>query len=820
MTKTIKAGLITSAALAALAGYTRIRLKKSLPRIDGTLELRGLSAPVEVTFDTAGIPHVMGETDADGLRALGYVIAQDRLVQMDILRHTATGTLSELIGFAGLEIDQFMRTLELGRLSREFLENASEESRLLVQSFADGVNAFASKPGASLPFEYMLLGGRPEAWKPEDSMVLGIFISWMLDAFWPLELMREKLIRSLGRNIADKLLPDGSGVCRPTCVVDGEGCKAETLEPGEDIDWGFGRRQFGGEWLGFRFRPGTLSGSNNWVVDGSKSATGKPILASDPHIQHMAPSTLYLSHLKTPGFNVIGAGFVGVPIVVMGHNENCAWAPTSLVSDMVDLYVEKFESETSDRYLFKGEWVEPEVLIEDVKVRFMGTRKLKILKTVHGPVIMRKGDRGLALKWAGQDTQFDMLQPLLDINTARDWEGFRNALRDYLGPALNYVYADVDGNIGYQGAAKVPMRAKGDGTIPCYSQDGDCEWEGYIPFEEMPTAANPAEGWIATANNKVVSEGYEHLITKCWESPYRQARIAELLTSRDRFTLEDMREIQHDALTYTGRTYARAVVAAAGGKDLEPDMLQAVERLRAWDYQARSDSTAMTIYFFGWHHLTDLLLRHRLGDELFDDYIHSWPNLRLAVEGILAEEDDHWLPPGNREYHDVVMLSLRRSLDEVRSVYGTADQDCWKWGGVHKLTAFSLLGLAWPLTKIFNVGPAPRDGEAETINNSLPESDPMTQVLARGSMGGSEKLLILPDRNSHAVYAGPVLRFLADLSDWDNCRVALDVGQSGHRLSPHYKDHFDRWLKTEYFTLPFSDAKIEQHKEGRLRLVP
>jgi penicillin amidase len=809
-----------SGALAALAARVNSRLRNSLPLTDGSLRLEGLSAPVDVIFDTAGIPHIKAETDRDGMRALGYVTAQDRLVAMDIMRHVAKGTLSELLGLAGLEIDQFMRTLELSRLAREFYGNIDEESRRLSDAFAAGVNSYASRPKKDLPFEYMLLGGRPQPWKAEDSIALGIFISWMLDAFWPMDLMREKLIRALGQKLADKLLPEGSGTCEPTCLAEGRGCKAETLEPGEDIDWGFGRKQFGGRWLGFGLRPRVVSGSNNWVVNGSRSETGKPILASDPHIQHMAPSTLYLSHLKTPRFNVAGAGFIGVPLVVMGHNEQCAWAPTSLVSDMVDLYVEKFESETSNRYLYKGEWIEPEVTVEDVKVRLMGTRRLEIIKTVHGPIIMRKGDRGLALKWVGQDTQFDMLEPFIQVNTARDCEQLREAFRDCIGPALNFVFADMEGNIGYQAVAKVPLRAKGDGTIPYYSQDGDCEWEGYIPFDEMPTASNPASGWIATANNKIVSEEYEHLITKCWESPYRQARIVELLKSKDKFTLDDMREIHHDAFTYTGRTYAGAVAAAAKGRELEPDMKEAVDRLAAWDYQARAESTAMTIYFFGWHHLTDLLLRHRLGDELFEHYIYTYPNLRLAVEGILSDRDNYWLHAGYADFDEVILLSLRRSMDEVSGTYRTTDQGRWQWGAVHKLTAFSLLGVVWPLTTLFNVGPAPRDGEAETINNSLPESDPMTQVLARGAMGGSEKLLILPDRKSHAAYAGPVLRFLADLSDWDNSRIVLDVGQSGHRLSPHYKDHFEKWLKTEYYTLPFSDEAVERNAEGKLRLTP
>ncbi len=446
--------------------------------------------------------------------------------------------------------------------------------------------------------------------------------------------------------------------------------------------------------------------------------------------------------------------------------------------------------------------------------------KLKVIETVHGPIIKRKGNKGLALRWVSQDTSFDSLAALLDLNRAKSCEEARASLKDFSGPALNMVYADMEGNIGYQAGAKLPIRSKGDGTIPYHGQEGDCEWKGYIPFEEMPTAFNPEGGWLATANNKVVSDGYKHLITRCWEAPYRQGRISELLETKDKLSLEDMRSIQADAFTYPGRRYATMVVKAAKGKTLEPAMAEAISRLAKWDHQAGADSPAMTIYFFGWRHMVDLLLRHRLGGSLFEDYISSWGNVNLALENILEEKDDFWLPSYLSDYDELLLSSLREGMEEVTRVLKTSDQSQWAWGRVHTLTAFHFLGLFWPLTKIFNVGPVPRDGEGDTVNAAPPESDSLTQVLARGTVGGATDMVLLPNKNSHVAYGGPVCRLIMDLADWDNSRMVLDVGQSGHRLSSHYRDHFEKWCRVEYFPLPYSEEKIEESKESKLRIVP
>lgn len=807
------------AAVASGAGYVAARLFASKPKTGGDLRLTCLDEPVRVVFDHAGIPHITAKNDADGYRALGYVMAQDRIVQMEVTRRVSQGRLAESLGNMAVETDRFMRTVGICRTAEQFVKNLDADSAAIMDYFCEGVNAYLSQPGIKLPFEFLFLG-KPKAWLPSDCLCLGLFATWLLDSFWPADLMREKLIRTLGLERASDLLPETAEYNNPPVRVDGPGPQAETLEPVEDIDWDFETHGAGGQWIKAGI-PTTVFGSNNWVLSGSRTDTGNVILAGDSHVQHNAPGFLYMFHLSIPSNNVIGAGFPGLPCIVFGHNGHCGWTVTSLCPDTQDLYVETFEDETSECYLYDGEWVEPKIIEEHIKVRFSKPKTLRIVITGHGPVIRRKGNKGLALKWLSHDPTLDSLSALIKQNGARSFEEFVSVMQNFMGPALNQAYGDVDGNIGYLAAARLPKRQKGDGTIPYDGSDPDNEWDGYVAAESMPMVKNPEEGFIATANSKVVSDGYPELVTKAWEQPYRCGRISELIRSREKWSIEEMREIHSDCFTYPGRTYRDSVVIAADAAGALPEKLsRAVEYLRGWDCQARADSVATCLYFYGWERLRASLLRHRLGSDLYEDYITGWTTPNLAIENIVKKEDIYWLPGGYTSYGELVLESLEEAIIELDGIFSGDDIREWKWGRIHYLTCQSLLGLAWPLKKIFNVGPVPRDGEGDTVNAGTPASDCLTQLLGTGTMGFSEDLGILPDRNSNAAYAGPVMRMLIDFGDLDNSRAVLDVGQSGHRLSPHYKDHFDKWCKVDYFPLPYSERKVYEQAEGILMIKP
>lgn len=809
-----------AAALAA-AGYVAARLGMSRPRTSGGLRLDCLDSGVEVHFDGAGIPHIRAESTHDAFRALGYVMAQDRIVQMETMLRVAKGRLAEAIGGMGLEMDRFMRTIGIERASASLYAKLDADSRDTLEAFCQGINAYLALPGIRMPVEFLILG-RPGVWRPEDCLVSGLFFQWLLDASWPADLTREKLVRSLGRERAMELLPETAPYNNPPFKVDGPGLKVEPNEPGEEIDWGIDGEGGGGQWLP---APGITRGgmgSNNWVISGERTTTGKPIMCCDPHVQHNAPGVVYMCHVTSPDMDIIGASIPGLPVVAYGHNGFCSWGATALCPDVQDLYVETFESEDSDRYLYRGEWLDAEVVEEEVKVRFSRTRRLKVTTTRHGPIISRKGNKGLALRWVSYDTELDSLEAILKQNRASSWDEFLSAMENFVGPAMNQVYADKDGNIGYIAAAKVPLRSSGDGTMPYDGSRGEGEWEGYIPFERMPHVLNPEEGFIATANSKIVSEGYPELITRGWEAPYRNGRISYLLRSRQKHSPDDMAAIHGDAFTFPGKRFAELAAASVRGaeKDISEGVRRAAESLGEWDFQARAGSVAMTLYFYSWNLMREKLLRHRLGSTLYDEYVRGWTTVSLALENILERRDPYWLPPGIDSYEALALESLEEGVRELESVFAGEDVSTWRWGRVHYLTCQHLLGLFWPLDRIFNVGPVPRDGEGDTVNAAPPASDSLVQLLGRGTMGGCGDVPILPDCSSHAAYGGPVLRMVVDFADLDNSRAVLDVGQSGHRLSPHYKDHFPRWLAVEYLPLPYSPGKVDELTESTLTLRP
>lgn len=807
--------------LTALVSYVAARLRLSIPKTNGKIELPCLEDEVEILYDGAGIPHIYAKNNLDGFRALGFAMAQDRMVQMHLMLMVARGELASLTGKMALDMDRFMRTIGLSRTSKELAKALEEETRERVEAFCDGINSYLATSSMKLPLEFLILGGKPEPWTPEDCLTMGLFMGWELDSMWLADLTREKLLQALGES-ASELLPETADCNNPPVKVKGPGCDATTLEPGEEIDWGFDRECGGGELLqGIRK---VALGSNNWVLGCSRTVEGKPILAADPHIQHNVPGMMYLCHLSTPEVDAIGAAFAGLPVVAFGHNGFCGWAATSLCPDTQDLYVETFESEQSDRYLFDGEWEEAQVIEEQVKVRFSKTRTVKVLVTRHGPVIKRIGNKGLALKWVSHDLLLDSMGAMFSQNKAHSWDEFIGSMKNFVGPAMSQVYADVEGNIGYFAATKVPKRKKGDGTIPYDGRDPSSEWDGYVPFERMPMMLNPKEDFMVTANSKIVSEGYPEFITRSWEAPYRNARITQLLKGKKKWAAREMREVHADTFTFPGRHYSEALLAAASDESrasgLSPLAKKALEIVKGWDHFAKADSPAMCIYFFSWAHLRRLLLEHRLGSSLYDDYIHTWTTVNLAVENILDGRDPFWLPPGYRTYEDVVIKSLELGIEELAEIFGNQQVESWEWGRIHHLTCRHLAGVAWPLDKLLNVGPVPRDGEGDTVNASPPSSDCLTQLLARGTMGGVSSMPILPDPQSHEAYAGPVLRLVIDFSNLDESLVVLDVGQSGHRLSPHYKDHFGRWQKVEYFPLPYSRAKVEEFSGERLVLAP
>jgi len=813
-------GVTLPLALMGAAWYMR----KALPYKDGRLSVAGLEGEVEVDFDQWGVPHIRAGLLEDALFAQGFITAQDRMVQMELFRRMASGRMAEVMGKTALSIDIFQRDLGLYRTAKDILQGAPSDTLYYLERYSAGVNAYLEERKGSLPLDLLVMAkGRPEPWEPEDALAAELLFTWLFDATWTADLMRGRLIRKLGKEEAEWLLPtSGPGnvavleydepASRPPTIDPPPECEIDFLPSGEtNIPWLVKKVSL------------YAQGSNNWVISGEKTASGKPLLCNDPHAQHTIPTLFYLCHLRAdePHCNVIGATLPGIPGMVIGRNETIAWGSTSMSPDAVDVYIETFEDDESTRYLMQGDAKEAEILEEEIVV-FPGRKvRHRVVITGHGPVIARRGNKGLALKWVGHDPDNDSAGCLVRMGLARNWEEFTESLKGYSGPAVNLVYADVNGNIGYYAAARLPKRRGHDGSVPLPGHIDDYDWDGYVTIQDMPKVKNPDRKWIATANNQVVTGNCPHPITSMWESSNRQARIAELLGGDDKHDLEGMCMMQGDVVEKHGVIFRREVLEAA--KEIEcisKRAGRALDILAAWDGKAGKDSIGQTLYFFSWRVLTERLLRHRLGHYLYFEYTTSFSNVSQAVERLLRERREEWLPPSAQSYQKLLMQCLEEAILRLEARFRTEDMAQWRWGRMHSLEVHHFLGLIWPFSRLLNLGPVPRGGDSETICSAMPESEPAVQVLARSAMGGSAELPFLPQPSSDRDYAGSVYRMIVDLSDKDASLWCLDVGQCSNPVSPYYSNFFPLWQEVGYVPMAFSDKKVEELSRHRLILKP
>jgi penicillin amidase len=533
-------------------------------------------------------------------------------------------------------------------------------------------------------------------------------------------------------------------------------------------------------------------GSNDWVVSGAHTQSGAPLLANDPHLDHSVPSVWYMIHLKAPGLNVSGASLPGLPLVVIGHNEKIAWGMTNTGPDVQDLYVETFDARRPTQYLHNGAWVDAQVRDEVIKVRGKRDLRITVRVTRHGPIVSNVGSRDLALKWTALEPHAlsTLFGSVSKISWAGNWEEFTAALRDFTGPMQNFVYADRDGNIGYYAAAWVPLRRKGTGAVPAPGSTDDYDWTGYIPFEDLPHSYNPASGMIATANGRVVPDGYPYFITSEWDAPFRTARIFQRLHEGKAFTVADMLRIQTDILTLEDKWLAGQLLNAAAAlhdEPQDPDVRYALRLLSHWDDEAGMDSGATLVCEVTRKALLERILKPKLGDDLSG---YHWNLSTIFLENVLANGWGRWLPGGDSSFADTLMKSLEQGVRQIPKRVGSRSYDAWKWGNTIRLTFYHPLGRGFPLLgRLLDVGPFPQAGTATTVKATTPRH-------------------------------GPSMRMVVDLSNLDHSVQNITLGESGQVLSPYYKDQFDAWYNGRSFRMPFSDAAVEQATVHKLVLSP
>jgi len=753
--------------LVAGAGSAALFLHSSLPQTDGTIALPGLEKSARVSRDAHGIPTIAAASEHDAAFALGFVHAQDRLFSMDMMRRYGAGRLSEWFGARTLPIDRTVRTLGLYRAAAAQYAGLSPEVRGALDAYAAGVNAFLATRTGALPPEYYLLDARPEPWKPADSLVWGKIMDLQLTGNFRGELLRARLLT--------RLSPDELGVLYPPYEKD-----APVVLGAREVDALYAMLPPG---------IGPEAASNDWVVDGAHSQSGKPLLANDPHLDFSAPGVWYLARIRTPGLTLAGVTAPGTPFLIIGHNDRIAWGFTTTGSDVEDLFVEKPDPADPARYLTPDGARAFTTREETIRVRDGADAALTVRATRHGPVVSdlanySAGGDILALQttWLGADDRTP--QAIWEMARARDWGEFRAALKSYAAPQQNIVYADVDGRIGFIAPALVPIRAGGDGWLPSPGWSGDHDWTGMIPFDALPMASDPPRGRFVTANNKIVADDYPYFLARDWELPYRAERIASLLDATPRQSPDAMASIQADELSLAARSLLPLMLAIKPKGD---DAATAAARLARWD-GLMAPGAAEPLIFIAWlRELNRTLLADKLGPAF-----SFYSSLRPNVTRLILTEHKEWCGASG-DCGDALASSLDRALGELKSRYG-ADSAQWRWGRAHEASFASPVWSQVPLFgRWFDLAIAVGGGD-DTVN--------------AGVMFMGDDAAPFADRH------GPSLRMIVDLAAPGDARFMITPGQSGNPLSPHWGDLLLPWRNLSYLTFDADES------DGILTLDP
>ena len=729
--------LVALVIIAAVGGY--FWLRTSLPQVDGSVIVAGLQASVEIVRDDRGVPTIKAQSRDDAYFAIGFAHAQDRLFQMDLMRHVGAGRLSEIVGAMGVPTDKLMRTLGLYAQAEQQVAAASPGLKSALDAYAAGVNAFLAQRTGALPLEYQLLRTVPEPWRPADSLVWGRIMALQLSANWHDERLNLTLKKALPQELFQLLTPEAQSLA------------------GLPSPW-FGKMSVA---------------SNNWVVAPSKSASGAPILANDPHLGLGAPSIWYLAHIVTPDRSWVGVTSPGMPLIVIGANDSVSWGLTTTGGDTEDLFEEKPMPGDPDRYQTPDGSAPFETRLEAIRIKNDPKAMLVTVRaTRHGPVLTdldedRKPDDPIfALSAALLLPDDRTAEALYKMNMAKSADEFHAALADFHAPQQNVVYADKAGHIGFLAAGRVPVRKKvfAAGVLPAPGWTGDYDWSGTLPFDQLPQAHDPANGWFATANNKVVGDDYPHFITGHWPDDGRYRRIAEMLGAKPVFSAEDFEAMQLDTLSAPLHDLIRTWLPQV--KDADPTV---TVLLKNWDGRVGRDRPEPLIATLWMSRTAALLLKEKMGPTFSDWWF--WED--DALQRLLG--DPKWCAP--KSCDALLSASLADTIASLRQQLGN-DPKSWQWGALHRMHFRNPVLSTVPLLSSWLDPDLPTDGDMFTVNRGAPveSTDPID----------------LPDAH------GPTMRLIVDMKDPMQAQITLAGGQSGNPLSPHYADWLADWRDGRY----------------------
>jgi len=795
--------LILAMLTAGAVGYAYFVARAALPQLDGTIRVKGLSAAVRVTRDVHGVPAIEAATLEDLFFAQGFVTAQDRLWQMDIMRRFAGGELSEILGDDTLKIDREQRILGLRAAAKKSLQMASPRDRSYFDAYARGVNAFIASHASGIPIEFRILKYRPKPWQAEDSIVIANQMVKDLNYYTFGDMLaREKVLAKLGPELTADLYVNRSWHDRPPTVMRedlndqlNQGNTGDEDDEDDGPDNSVTRQRSTGTEIWAQNTPEAVNGSNDWVVSGAHTVTGKPLLSNDMHLGHQMPNLWYEAHLKSGNVDVAGVTLPGMPYVIVGHNQRIAWGFTNVGPTVADAFIENFNAQGA--YETPQGWQQPEHRREVIHVKNQSDVTLDVKSTRHGPIItdILPGEtRQVALRW----TMYDGLHMVFfDVDTAQNWDEFRKAFSQLDAPGQNVVYADVDGNIGYQTTGRVPIRASGDGSLPVSGADDAHEWTGYIPFEKLPSIYNPPSGVIATANGRITPDEYPYSISAHWEAPWRTERIYHVLETGRKFAASDMLALENDIHSendlFAAERFVYAIDHAAKSSSRAK---QAAELMRNWDGRMVASSAAPTIAVRSAQELTRLLLEPHLGPAPQDPKeqgntlswkTYAWQMRTVWLQNVLLHQPKRWLPEKYPNYNELLAAAVEAAVNDASAPQDLAS---WRWGGMNTVEIdHPVLGKIPFVRRWAAPGLKEQSGSGYTVK-------------------------------AVTHHHGPSERFTANLADLDQSTLNTVTGQGGNFLSPFYMDQWKAWYEGSTFQLPFTSHAVEASSAHRLVLEP
>ncbi|MBH30449.1 MAG: hypothetical protein CMG71_00470 [Candidatus Marinimicrobia bacterium] len=787
----------------------RLYLKSPVPPYEGEVELSELSQTVEVFFDDYAVPHVYARNENDLFFAAGYLMARERLFQMTVNAATTEGRLSELFGEDQLESDIFLRTWGIPRTGEKLVGHLQPKSREVLETFCRGVNAYIDELGGRLPVEFKLLRIKPIRWEPKHATGYARLMAYSLSQSWYPEMLLGQVTYMFGEQKALELWPVEPDE-RPTSLPEISADLTLAWEVLSSADKKV-RNLLG--------TAGGHLGSNSWVISGSRTKSGKPLLANDPHLGYNQPAIWYEMHLVGGSYDVSGTSFPGVPFIVLGQNRNAAWGFTNLMTDDLDFYLETVDKENPNRYLHDNQWKEMEVREETIRIKGGETHSFTVRATHRGPVISdihplsKEMNNAISFRWAGHDMSNEV-QAFLNLNRMKNWSDFSEAVSHYTVPGQNIVYADRAGNVGWRPAVRIPIRKGGNTLVPLPGETSEYDWQGFLKASDLPYLFNPDEGFIATANNQTIPNDFPHYVSSLWHDKSRHQRIVEMVGDRTDLTIENMAEIQNDVVSPFGREISKQFIQVLTNSPLKHENHRiALRHLSEWDGDFSSGSAGALIFSMVMSNLLEAVYSDEmglLGEKFYAGWIGpvgasgNWGiplrNLRDVLKnGGSSWVDDVRTPNRVESLDEIIKIVFDNSMVELEQLLGPSPSDWW-WGRLHILTHNHSIGGTLPLVDRifgFNVGPFETGGSSTTVNNGeYSLSAPFRQVV------------------------GASFRRIVDLADMNRTQFIIPTGQSGIPGSPHYSDQSEMYNSGRYRTTLMDESTIRNSGFRKLLLVP